>query len=276
MSLPLPFREEQSYTPFPVAFVNIFPYCSKDHLNSATSAMARLRPPRLVTFDIDGTLLKSIGPHGNAAHHRAINEAVQKTFGINVKVIDVNYAGSTDMAIMRRMCHLGGVPSSTIGNKLSAALEYAASRIDDLLDPNVDMSHLVLPGVIPVLDSLQLRGVKLSLATGNIEKIARAKLCAAGINRYFSTGGFGNDAEERHHIVQLAVERSGSFSVEDVVHVGDAIADVAVSRQIGVDAVGVLTGIFTRSQLQAERPLAVLDGFSDLATFFDIIGFSDN
>lgn len=247
----------------------------KCNFNSMTSSMARRRPPRLVTFDIDGTLLKSIGPHGNAAHHQAVNEAVQKTFEIDVKVVDVRYAGSTDMAIMRSMCNRGGVPSSIIDKKLSAALEYAASRIDTLLDPNADLSHLVLPGVISVLEGLQMRGVSLALATGNIEKIARSKLSAAGINRYFSTGGFGNDAEERYHIVQLAVERSGPFSVEDVVHVGDALADVAVSRQIGVDAVGVLTGIFTRNQLQKEQPLAILDGLSDPKTFFDILGFSD-
>lgn len=232
------------------------------------------RPPKLITFDIDGTLLKSLGPKGNAAHHEAVNSAVHATFGIHVKVVDVPYAGSTDMAIMRRMCVFAGVPSSIIDKHLSSALDDAASRIHSLIDPKTDYSHLVLPGVVPVLDGLKSRGVALALATGNIEKIAWSKLSAAGIHHYFASGGFGNDAEERQHIVQKAIERSGGYKIEDVVHVGDALADVAVSRQIGVDSVGVLTGVFTREQLEAEQPLAVLNNLSDSETFFSILGFS--
>lgn len=231
------------------------------------------KPPRLVTFDIDGTLLKSLGPHGNAAHHTAINAAVRTTFGVNAKVTDVPYAGSTDMAILRRMCNLAGVPSDRITARMPAALADAASRIDELLADDDTNRMSVLPGVVSVLEALKSRGCTVGLASGNIEKIAWAKLTVAGINHYFPTGGFGSDAENREDIVRKAVERSGQFSFEDVVHVGDALADVSVTRQIGVDAVGVLTGHFTREQLESEKPLAVLDDLSDTNAFLKAVGF---
>lgn len=231
------------------------------------------RPPRLVTFDIDGTLLKSLGPQGNAAHHNAINSAVKATFGISVNVTDVPYAGSTDKAILRNMCTLAGVDGETIDSRMPSALADAASRIDSLISKNTDNSHLVLPGVIDVLNALKSRGCTVGLASGNIEKIAWVKLATAGIKDYFSTGGFGSDAEERQDIVRKAVERLGGFEYGDVVHVGDALADVAVSRQIGVDAVGVLTGAFTREQLESEKPLAILNDLSDTNAFLHAIGF---
>lgn len=230
-------------------------------------------PPRLVTFDIDGTLLKSIGPRGNAAHHEAVNSAVEAIFGVKTKVADVIHAGSTDMAIMRRMCVLGGVSSSSIDARLPAALSDAASRINTLFDCNADYAKMVLPGVIPTLDALKSRGISLALATGNIENIAWVKLKAAGIADYFMTGGFGNDAEERQDIVKLAIERAGKFPFESVVHIGDAIADVAISRQIGVDTIGVLTGAFQREELEQEKPLTILDDLSDTQAFLRTLGF---
>lgn len=229
--------------------------------------------PRLVTFDIDGTLLKSVGPKGNAAHHHAVNAAVNATFGINTKVMDIPHAGSTDMAIMRNMCIHAGISNATIDQKLSDCLADAGNRITSLIDPKTDYTHLVLPGVIAILERLKTNGVKVALATGNIENIARSKLKAAGISHYFSTGGFADDAEERMHIVEKAIQRSGEFSYDDVVHVGDALADVAISRQLGVDTVGVLTGIFTREQLEVENPLIVFDDLSDIQSFFKVLGF---
>lgn len=232
------------------------------------------RPPQLVTFDIDGTLLRSIGPKGNAAHHEAVNSAVRATFDISTTVADVPHAGSTDTAIIRRMCEVGGVPTSVIDTYLTAALDDAGARIDHLLDRNADYTHLVLPGVIPALEALKSRGVAVALATGNIENIAWVKLGAARLASYFTSGGFGNDAEERQDIVKLAVERSGKFPLQNVVHIGDALADVAVQHQIGVDSIGVLTGIFTRDQLEEENPLAVLDDLSDTDAFLRILGFA--
>lgn len=242
--------------------------------NSMGTTLHRMRkPPRLVTFDIDGTLIRSLGPAGNAAHHAAINAAVSSTFGIDAQVTDVSYAGSTDMSIIRDMCKLKGVTSERITSRMPAVLADAASRIEGFLEDKEGNELTVLPGVCTLLESLKSHGCSLALASGNIEKIAWAKLSVAGIDHYFPTGGFGSDAESRQDIVRKAIKRSGNFAYEDVVHVGDALADVSVTRQIGVDAVGVLTGHFTREQLESEKPLSVLDDLSDTDAFLTAVGF---
>lgn len=244
-----------------------------------------------------------------------MNQAANHIFGIDVSVIDVPYAGSTDMAIMRRMAETGGIPTSRIDANLKPALHYASTRISQLIDPAADYSHLVLPGVRPVLTELRKRNVRVALATGNLQAIAWAKLSAAGLAPFFETGGFGDDAELRQDIVRVAIERSnrevleenekedsavvvvdgengvddssGQKTIavekmkeiaditqrrEDVVHVGDAVADVAIQSQLGIDTVGVLTGVFTREQLERENPLVVFDDLSDSNAFIDVLG----
>lgn len=231
-------------------------------------------PPRLITFDIDGTLLKAIGPRANAAHHAAVNQAVAATYAISSTVTQVPYKGSTDMAIIRAMCMRENVPRHIIDSRLPAALADAASRIQGLIGKDADLA--VLPGVIPLLEALRSRGIAVALATGNIERIAWVKLEAARIASYFKCGGFGSDAELRSDIVRKSVQRAGSFSHSDVVHVGDAIADVAAAREIGASGIGVLTGAFTREELDKEQPLAIFDDLSDTDAFLRAVGIAED
>ncbi len=58
--------------------------------------------------------------------------------------------------------------------------------------------YRVMPGVEELLDRLIDAGVLLGLVTGNIEAAAHIKLARAGLNRFFSFGGYGSDSRRPH------------------------------------------------------------------------------
>lgn len=236
----------------------------------------------LVTWDIDGTLLGARGQSGNSAHKRAIDDAVNVVYGITTKVNDIPHAGSTDRAIIRDMCLAGGLREDKISAGIDRVIAEADKRIVGYVDS--DLSHLVLPGVGEALSELKNRGVTLALTTGNLESCAWEKVSAAGLKDFFVTGGFGSDCLLRTDILKLAVERVAdvhpafevrnglSGGLENVFHVGDAIADMQAARENGAHGIGVLTGAFSRHQLEAENPLAVLEDLSDTDRFLGLLG----
>jgi phosphoglycolate phosphatase-like HAD superfamily hydrolase len=87
----------------------------------------------------------------------------------------------------------------------------------------------------------------LGLATGNLETAARIKLSRADLNRYFSFGGFGSDAQNRTALIQKAIERGRSIMGESkkdmrVVVIGDTDLDITCGREAGATTVAVTTG----------------------------------
>lgn len=227
----------------------------------------------LITWDIDGTLLTARGHSGNAAHKRALEKAVSTIHGVSIYVNDVPHVGATDRAIIRDMCAAGGVPQQQIAAQMDAVIAAAGELIRQYVDK--DMRHLVLPGVSEILRRLQERGVRLALATGNLESCAWAKVRAAGLGEFFETGGFGSDCFGRNEIVSTAIERAGGKKERGAFHVGDAVADMVAARENGVGGIGVLTGMFEREEMEREGALVVMEDLSDTQRFLRLVGVED-
>jgi phosphoglycolate phosphatase-like HAD superfamily hydrolase len=111
--------------------------------------------------------------------------------------------------------------------------------------------------VAAVLDKLgAVRGVRLSLVTGNLEPIARLKLERSGLGRHFPVGqgAFGSDDEDRAALPEIARQRAGldgrPYPRERTVVIGDTPRDIACARADGVRVIGIATGPFGRDQLR--------------------------
>jgi phosphoglycolate phosphatase-like HAD superfamily hydrolase len=156
----------------------------------------------LLLFDIDGTLL--IGAAD--AHRDAIYEALRTVHGVTQPHRrGMEVAGRTDAEIVRTLLVHAGVPAVQIDEhaddvRIAACEAYARLCPDDL-------SATVVPGMPALLKRLSARAdTRLALVTGNYEPIARLKLRAAGIGRFFARGqgGFGSDHEDRSMLPQIA------------------------------------------------------------------------
>lgn len=202
--------------------------------------------PRVVLFDIDGTLITSGG-----AGARALNRAVELALGRDAVRADFSFAGMTDPAIFRRLLLSLGLEAT------EAQIERVLAVYPEILREEVANAsgYRVHPGIVEALDALVNRDdVALGLGTGNVERGARIKLGRVGLNPYFAFGGFGCDAEARDALIRAGAERGAArlgrpLAACRVLIVGDTPRDVAAAHAIGAPCLALATGGATAEAL---------------------------
>lgn len=231
--------------------------------------------PRLLLFDVDGTLVDTSG-----AGRRAMEHACRELFGIErieARAGGVRYAGMTDPVIIEHVAAAIGLSPETTSAKMESmrAGYLEALRREMAVDPP---RGRVLPGVCELLDALEVRDdVHLGLVTGNLESGARVKLEAFGLNRFFAGGGFACDHRDRPEIARIGWRRMCDvagieFAPEDVVIIGDTEHDVTCARANGFRAVAVESGWVPREELAAAAPDALLPDLADLDASLRALG----
>ncbi len=227
--------------------------------------------PRLVLFDIDGTLVSSRGGIGR----RAISRVMTELHGAPVEVSVEECAGRPDPQIIRRVLERLGRPAEEIDALLPAALTRYLDALEAAYSP--EAGAFCYPGVEALLARLGgAPGITLGLLTGNHVRGARIKLAPFGLDRYFPFGAFGSDHEERPALASLAVarakERTGlDFRGKDVVVIGDTVLDVRCGRHLGVTAIAVATGPTGRPELEAEGADLVVDSLEPTPALLEAI-----
>jgi phosphoglycolate phosphatase-like HAD superfamily hydrolase len=222
--------------------------------------------PKLILFDIDGTLVLTGG-----AGLRAMNRAGEEVLGLLNLVDGIPLAGRTDWIILHDALTRAGheLDEDLFERMRDAHIRYLAEEIEHRGDGVKD----VMPGVRELLPALRSRDdVTLGLLTGNFEEAARIKLGHFDLWDYFRCGAFGDDAADRNALVPFAVNRAracglGPFDYTDVVVVGDTPHDVACAVAVGAQPVAVATGGFSVDQLRTTGAPVVLEDLSDTEGF---------
>jgi len=198
-----------------------------------------------VLFDIDGTLLVT-GGAGAVAWQRAFREL----HGVDADIAEHTEAGMTDPEIaeivFREVIGRDGSPAE----RAQAIAGYLSHLGDAVAESD---GYRVMPGVEELLPRLIEQGVLLGLVTGNIEAAAHIKLARAGLNRFFSFGGYGSDSRDRTELTKRALERgelvAGGALVDGAcIAVGDTPRDVKAGHGAGIKVVGVATGSYSVKQ----------------------------
>ena len=201
--------------------------------------------PKLVLFDIDGTLIDP-GRVGRISATRAFHEL----FSIEDAFFGIEMAGKTDIQIIKEALSTHGMSS---GDGIIPDILKAYIRI---LKEEANSSRMsVKPGVIDLLNYLKDgNSFNLGLLTGNIETGGRTKLAVFDLNKYFPFGAFGNDSEDRNSLLPVAVEKfkgmtNIEISFDSCIVIGDTPRDVACARPFGAVSVAVATGPFSYDEL---------------------------
>jgi phosphoglycolate phosphatase-like HAD superfamily hydrolase len=227
------------------------------------------RPPatdhRVILFDIDGTLIRAVR---RPEYRGRIQQMLLDVFGTCGRIAEVDFGGKTDLAIYREALECEGFTLAQIHERLPR-LEATMVEILDEMAATGEVFRLCA-GVGQLLDALaaDARFVT-SLLTGNVEKLAEAKLRVVGILQYFKgRGAFGSDAEERDHLPEIAAARMAEhLGVElppaQFVIVGDTPRDIKCARHFGARVLAVASGQHSLEQLAAHRPDALLADLSD-------------
>jgi phosphoglycolate phosphatase len=225
----------------------------------------------LVLWDIDGTLVHTAG-HGRYAFAEAYEYAFGRPPGADID--DVPMAGRTDQAIALDYLQRTGdsEPESHLPRMLDGLHTALAARGDAIAAEGNTM-----PGVREAMEELRGRDdVLQSLLTGNIERNARVKLTAFGLDELvdFRIGAFGSDHIIRPRLVGIALRKTREvlgveLAAADVLLIGDTPFDVGAAHENGARAIAVATGPFTVDQLQQTGAEAVLKDLSDLTQFLN-------
>ena len=221
----------------------------------------------LLLWDIDGTLISSGG-----AGMRALQHALQRVFGIEGSLADIDFAGRTDTWIMRAVFQKFALPA-TAENFARFFDGYISALPAELANPQAK----VLPGVREILRALADHGaVAQGLLTGNMRRGAEVKLAYHGLWHHFDFGAFGDDSEFRNelgpHAVRRALEHHGvNFAADAVWIIGDTPHDIECGKMIGARTLGVGTGGSTLEQLKAHQPTALVENLSDISAVVGLL-----
>jgi phosphoglycolate phosphatase-like HAD superfamily hydrolase len=220
-----------------------------------------LTHPALVLFDIDGTLVRRAGPH----HREALVYGVRRVTGLESTTEGIPVQGMLDPDIAAVMMRRAGLPAVRIRAAMPEVLR-ASERYYLRVCPALHDKHC--PGVAPLLERLQRRGLLLGLVTGNLMRIGWRKLDRAGLREYFRYGAFAGMAKTRAGLVKLAIReaRKRGWIVRDapVSLIGDAPQDIEAARANRIRAISVKTGITPVADLEALGPDLLLRDLREL------------
>ena len=203
-----------------------------------------LKPPRFVVFDLDGTLVDSIGDIATS-----VNAALVERFG---------EAGSLPMRTVRGF--VGGGARQLIERCL-AALGQPASDINLVFDRFMPIyrarlaeTTLLYPGMRDALDAGSARA-RMAVLTNKPGEFSRAIVSALGLEGRFIGVIGGDDLKTRkpdpEGLLKLCAE-AGVLPSEAAL-VGDSAVDILTAKNAGALSVGVLWG-YDREGVEHGRP----------------------
>lgn len=207
-------------------------------------------PPLAILFDLDGTLIDSIG---------LIVGAMEYAFGDRVHRPPVDEwtaaIGTPLDGMLRRWA------------RDEADVKHLRDRYREFQSSQHDAMTTAYPGVVDTVRELHGNGHPLAVVTSKLEAGARRSLRFIGVEECFSSV-VGIDATERHkpepEPVWFALERLGGVPRGRALFVGDSTHDVRAGNAAGVVTAAATWGPFSREQLAAAGPAHWLDRMTDL------------
>jgi phosphoglycolate phosphatase len=234
----------------------------------------------LIVCDIAGTTVNEDG-----IVYRELRACVERR-GATVTADQVNAVKGTE----KRSAITALLTAGGRGTTEEEVAETFADFMDGLRRAYAEQPPSPVAGVEDRLRAVRAAGGSIALTTGFQRDIAEVVLraCGWGVRRFSvapgegdvpaleATGdaGFTVDAlvtsdtvpagRPAPYLIHRAMEMAGVASVDDVVSVGDTVADLQAAANAGVRGVGVLTGSVAREVLEAQPHALVLDSLADL------------
>jgi phosphoglycolate phosphatase len=202
--------------------------------------------PLAIAFDVDETLVSTGG-----AGARSWARGFDKLWGVAADISQFTKGGMTDPEV-GRITFRGVMGREPTPDELARLMhEYLLVLPDEVAN---SPGYHMLPGVRELLVRLVEAGVLVGITSGAVEAATHIKLARAGLNQFFSFGGFGSDSNDRGELTRIAIQRAGvvrgaQLDPARVCVVGDTPLDITAAHAAGAVGIGVATGKYTLDQL---------------------------
>ena len=207
-------------------------------------------PPAAILFDLDGTLIDSIGLIVAAMEHAYGDRARRPPVSEWIAAIGTPLDG-----MLRRWA------------EDEADVAALRERYREFQLAEHDAMTTAYPGVIETVRALHAAGHPLAVVTSKLERGARRSLRFLGFEDCFSAV-VGIDATEKHkpdpEPVWFALERLGGVHRERALFVGDSTHDMQAGRSAGLITVAATWGPFSRAELATAGPAHWLERMDQL------------
>lgn len=128
------------------------------------------------------------------------------------------------------------------------------------------------PKIPETLDKLSKKA-KLALITMRYvpREIITSELEKFGLSRYFQTIITALDTNEPKPSPEALIKCAMQMDVQmcDCAIVGDSVADIRAGKNAGIKTVAVLSGIFSRRELERENPDLIIENVNQLPDFIE-------
>jgi phosphoglycolate phosphatase len=208
--------------------------------------------PKLVIFDLDGTLVDS-APDIAAALNAALAELGQPTHPLGAVT---SYVGDGAAKLVERSVD----PAAEVDQ------ERLLERFKAQYAANVCVHTRPYPGISELLAALQARGTPLAVLTNKPGDLARSLLRVLALESFFADVVGDGDGYARKPAPDAALALCAKHQVApaDSLMVGDGLPDVRMGRAAGCRVAAVAWGYTSIEGLALERPDWIVDGPEEL------------
>lgn len=207
---------------------------------------------KAVIFDIDGTLMDSVG-------------RIIKTMQLSCRELGIpeSEAGAVKNVIGLSLREVSEklLPEATPDVRLALVAAY---RKNYTLLEDREPTELFRDAV-PFLRELRRRGFLVGLATGKSRKGCRRVLEGYGLSQYVDVSVAGDEFPSKPAPdMLLAAAGMLRLPVASCLMVGDSELDLVMAERAGMPGAGVLTGVHDRERLASCHPIVIAENLTEL------------
>lgn len=203
---------------------------------------------KLVIFDLDGTLLNTVADLAQAANYAL----AQMYLPSHTQEVIQTFVGNGVGKLLERALPLAERTEAQLARIRTHFLSYYDVHCADCTAP--------YPGIPDLLRELQVRGLQLAVASNKYQRATEHLVghCFPGVAFVRVLGQRPEVPAKPHPAIVYEILSTAQATPAEALYVGDSAVDMNTAQSAGVDAVGVDWGLRPRAELEACRPLAVV------------------
>ena len=213
---------------------------------------------KLAIFDLDGTLLDTLGDIAGACNH-ALTACGCPTHEVGEYK---RFVGSGIMNLFRRALPEEQRTEEMVMRMRDAFVQYYDEHKDETTRP--------YPGIEDLLEKLSAKGIALAVASNKYQEATEELVV-----RYFGDYTFTSVLGQREGrpikpdagIILEAIASCEGVRPHEVIYCGDSDVDMQTGINAGVRTVGVTWGFRSREELAAYSPCLLADNPEEIHTF---------